>query len=196
MLSVKLWREEWIMTNCKTCNRELEGEPHNKIQTFCSEICLDIAEEQNDGKVHNYRILPEYNRPQQLNSETALRYNKGKLAWGLVYWKALSFMVEVLMFGANKYAPNNWKKGMNKMKLLESMQRHINALFDGETHDEDSKLHHIGHVMCNCMFYAFYVLNPLTEIPYQIDGDSDRAALIETEYRHKTETVLIENVQK
>ncbi len=105
------------------------------------------------------------------NHNVAVRYNKGKLSWGLIYWPSLEFMVRVLMFGAKKYAPDNWKKGMNRVKLLESIQRHVNALFNGEENDSDSKLHHIGHIMCNTMFYAFYTLNPEKEIPYTVDGE-------------------------
>lgn len=34
----------------------------------------------------------------------ARRYNKGKLKWSLVSWKALAPLVEVLMYGAHKYS--------------------------------------------------------------------------------------------
>jgi hypothetical protein len=180
--------------NCETCDQDLPGKAFERVRVFCSITCLDLAEERNDGHVHNFRIIsPLTIKPlKRINmdtpkSETALRYNKGKLAWGLIHWKCLSFMVEVLMFGAQKYAPNDWKKGMNRTKLLESMQRHVSALFDGETHDEDSKFHHIGHVMCNCMFYAFYVLNPELEIPYKVDGDFselDRVQELESAIMH------------
>ena len=43
-------------------------------------------------------------------SEKALRHNTGKLKWGLVDFKSLEPMVEVLEFGAKKYAPFNWQK--------------------------------------------------------------------------------------
>lgn len=42
--------------------------------------------------------------------EKALRYNKNKLKWSYVDFPSLEPMVEVLMFGAEKYAPDNWKK--------------------------------------------------------------------------------------
>jgi len=88
--------------------------------------------------------------------EKALRFNKGKLQWGLVHWESLKPLVQVLMFGANKYAPHNWKKGLDRTELLESAQRHLIALFNGEEIDEESKLPHAGHVMCNMMFYIFH----------------------------------------
>ena len=34
---------------------------------------------------------------------SGLRFNKGKLKWSLVSWKALEPMVRVLMYGAHKY---------------------------------------------------------------------------------------------
>jgi len=88
--------------------------------------------------------------------EKALRYNEGKLKWGLVHWPSLSPLVSVLMFGAEKYAPENWKKGLDRREILESTQRHLIALFEGEENDPESKLSHAGHVMCNMMFYIFF----------------------------------------
>lgn len=73
-------------------------------------------------------------------------------------------MVRVLMFGAEKYASDNWKKGMNKREILESLQRHLASLIDGENCDSESQLHHIGHIMCNAMFYSYYLLFPEKEI--------------------------------
>ena len=42
----------------------------------------------------------------------AERHNEGKIKWSLVPFRALEPMVQVLMFGAKKYSPDNWKKGM------------------------------------------------------------------------------------
>jgi hypothetical protein len=54
-----------------------------------------------------------------------LRYNTGKRKWGLVHYKSLEPMIEVLEFGAKKYAPKNWMLGMDKTEILESLQRHV-----------------------------------------------------------------------
>ncbi|MGK2861889.1 MAG: dATP/dGTP diphosphohydrolase domain-containing protein [Chitinophagaceae bacterium] len=84
------------------------------------------------------------------------RYNQGKLKWGLVHWPSIEPLVSVLMFGAEKYAPDNWKKGLDRKEILESAMRHMVALFNGEEYDKESKLSHAGHVMCNMMFYIFF----------------------------------------
>lgn len=91
-----------------------------------------------------------------MSKAKADRYNKGKLKWSLVHWGSLAPMVEVLMFGAEKYSPDNWKKGLDKKEILESMVRHLTALMDGESHDKESGLHHIGHILCNAMFYSYF----------------------------------------
>tara|TARA_R110000822_G_scaffold125716_4_gene260639 strand:- start:5852 stop:6265 length:414 start_codon:yes stop_codon:yes gene_type:complete len=112
------------------------------------------------------------------------RFNTGKLKWSLVSWKALAPMVRVLMFGAHKYTTfkrddgsiakgdqiskedskglevvtsgaNNWKKGLKCTEVTESLQRHLNAFIDGEDNDPESKLSHVGHILCNAMFLSY-----------------------------------------
>jgi len=87
---------------------------------------------------------------------SALRYNDGKPKLSRVWWGILTPIAKVLEFGATKYDWDNWKKGLDRQELLDSLGRHVQALMDDELHDEDSKLHHIAHILCNCMFYWFF----------------------------------------
>lgn len=106
-----------------------------------------------------------------LNEEKALRYNEGKLKWSLVHFKSLEPLVRVLMYGAEKYTvvkegvtisgAHNWKKGLNRKEILESMQRHLASLIDGEEVDSESGISHIGHIGCNAMFYTYMKENNL-----------------------------------
>lgn len=96
-------------------------------------------------------LLPLYMEQQEL----ALRFNQNKLKWSLVDYKSLEPMVEVLMMGARKYAPGNWKKGMPVTEIYDSLQRHLVSFISGEDLDEESKLKHLGHAMCNLMFLEF-----------------------------------------
>lgn len=91
-----------------------------------------------------------------LTENKALRFNEGKPKWSLVNYKSLEPMIRVLEFGAQKYAPKNWMKPMNTTEILESMQRHLAALMDGEEFDKESGLPHMGHIQCNAMFYNFH----------------------------------------
>ena len=98
----------------------------------------------------------------KLQELKGLRYNKGKLRWSLVDYKALEPMIRVLMYGAEKYTTpeasgdHNWKKGLDKTEILECAQRHLAALMSGEIYDKESGLPHIGHFLCNGMFYSHF----------------------------------------
>jgi len=86
------------------------------------------------------------------------RFNEGKLKWSLVSWKALEPLVQVLMFGTQKYDSHNWKKGLKYTEVCESLQRHLNSFIEGEDEDKESKLSHIGHILCNAMFLSYMFL--------------------------------------
>ena len=90
--------------------------------------------------------------------KTGDRKNIGKLKWSLVSWKALEPMVEVLMFGAEKYSSWNWSQGLKYTEICESMQRHIYAFIEGEDNDQESKLPHVGHILCNAMFLSYMTI--------------------------------------
>jgi hypothetical protein len=97
---------------------------------------------------------------EQHSEEKALRYNENKLKWSYVHYKSIEPLVKVLMFGAKKYAPDNWKKGLNKDEILESAMRHLVALMDGELICPESGESHTGHLMCNMMFFNYFIDNP------------------------------------
>lgn len=86
------------------------------------------------------------------------RFNTGKLRWGLVSWKALAPMVQVLEFGAKKYDDWNWTKGLKYTEVCESLLRHVHAFMQGENNDPESKLTHVGHILCNAMFLSYMFL--------------------------------------
>lgn len=96
-----------------------------------------------------------------------LRFNEGKPRWGLVYYKGLEPMVRCFEYGATKYGSGNWQKGLDKREILESMQRHLASLMDGETIDEESGLPHIGFIQANANMYN-----------YMIDKERERAEML------------------
>lgn len=97
--------------------------------------------------------------------EQGLRFNKGKLEWSLVDFESLKPMVEVLMYGKDKYTTadcsgaHNWKKGEWTNELIESLLRHTFSLLNGELIDAESGKSHIGHLMCNAMFLEWMLKN-------------------------------------
>lgn len=86
------------------------------------------------------------------------RYNNEKLKWGLIPYKALEPMVDVLMYGAKKYSPWNWTKGLSWVETSESLLRHIYDFLDGKDKDDESKLLQVGHILCNALFLSYMFL--------------------------------------
>lgn len=110
----------------------------------------NIVKQNSDGTMH-------WAMPIDTTIQKALRYNEGKLQWSHVDFKSLEPMVRVLEYGGRLYGKDNWRKGHDKTEVLESAMRHLAAIFDGEENDPESGLPHIGHVMCNAMFYQYNV---------------------------------------
>lgn len=98
----------------------------------------------------------------QVDPTKASRFNTGKSRWSLVSFEALEPMVEVLEFGAEKYAPGNWANGggLSHSETMESLARHLFALMRGEDIDPESGKPHIGHIQCNAMFLGHFYKYP------------------------------------
>ncbi len=127
---------------------------------------LTVEEMEGEKVIYDcWSLLPEWLEPvnddeckkcDDEKSECALRYNTGKPKWSLVHMHSLVPMIRVLEYGALKYAPFNWQKPMKRDELLDSMQRHLAALIDGNELDDESWWTHIGHIMANALFYSYH----------------------------------------
>lgn len=104
-------------------------------------------------------IAQEIERKKAEGEAEAMRFNDGKVEWSLVDFKSIEPMVRVLEYGSEKYSKDNWKKGMDVTKMMESLLRHSFSFLSGETEDQESGISHIGHVMCNAMFIQWMLEN-------------------------------------
>jgi hypothetical protein len=98
--------------------------------------------------------------------ELGERHNANKERYDLLPAAALHELVLVLTYGAKKYAPRNWQKGLSWCDTFASMLRHAYAWMRGETHDAESGCHHMAHV-------AFGAL-ALVEFAHTRKGVDDR----------------------
>jgi len=57
----------------------------------------------------------------------------------------------VAEFGATKYDPWNWSKGLPRVQLICSMLRHTFAYLRGEDFDKESGLLHTDHILWNAV---------------------------------------------
>lgn len=57
-----------------------------------------------------------------------------------------------LGYGAAKYAPNNWRRGMRWGEVFGALKRHLDAWNEEENKDKDSGLCHLDHAAANLAF--------------------------------------------
>lgn len=74
----------------------------------------------------------------------------------LIWWPFIWGMAKVLMFGAKKYAPYNWQKGISWSRIWSAEGRHGQAFWEGEDVDKETGLLHIYHQAVNLMFLAWH----------------------------------------
>lgn len=72
--------------------------------------------------------------------------------YDLIPVRPLAEVAAVLGKGAEKYEPNNWRKGYDWGKSYAAAQRHINRFWAGEETDPESGLHPLAHAIANLMF--------------------------------------------
>jgi len=65
-------------------------------------------------------------------------------------------MAAVLDFGAKKYAPRNWEKGMDWSRPFSALMRHMWAWWRGESADPETGMSHLWHAACCIMFLVAY----------------------------------------
>jgi len=90
--------------------------------------------------------------------DEGMKHDTGKLRWDLLPYDAVEKVVEIMTYGAKKYAPNNWQM-VKKERYFAAMMRHIVAEIGGEDCDQESGLLHLSHAACNILFLLWKKLN-------------------------------------
>lgn len=86
-------------------------------------------------------------------TQLGMKFDTGKLRYDLLPPLALEEVVKVLTFGANKYAPNNWRYVDDPFdRYFAAAQRHQWGRKRGEVNDSESTCHHYAHAICCLMF--------------------------------------------
>lgn len=103
-----------------------------------------------------YHEKHSYTFPQLKTVEQGMKFDNGKLLYSLIPPETMKALAEVLTYGANKYAKDNWKKVENgDQRYLDALFRHLEAFRSGEIYDPESKLHHLAHVLTNVAFLHY-----------------------------------------
>jgi hypothetical protein len=76
-----------------------------------------------------------------------------KARWDLLPVEAVRQIVDVLTFGARKYAPDNWRVVPDaRRRYYAATLRHLTAWWEGETRDPESGMRHLAHAGCCVLF--------------------------------------------
>lgn len=74
-----------------------------------------------------------------------------KLRPSLLPVEAIVEGIKAMEFGAQKYGVDQWREvDMDRREFIDALERHLIALKQGETHAQDSGVHHLGHIIANC----------------------------------------------
>lgn len=87
------------------------------------------------------------------------KFDDGKLPLDLWSPYALEETAKVLAFGAKKYEPYNWAKGIKYSRVFSALLRHLWAFWRKEKLDPETGIHHLAHAMCCLMFLLHYEMN-------------------------------------
>jgi hypothetical protein len=80
----------------------------------------------------------------------------GKAPYDLLAPEFLTATAEILAFGAAKYAPRNWEKGMAWSRPFSALMRHMWSWWAGEQTDAETGKSHLWHAACCLMFLVAY----------------------------------------
>lgn len=91
--------------------------------------------------------------PCPLATGASQKHDGGKDRWDLLPLGPVRSVVQVLTYGAKKYAPNAWRLVPDaKDRYFAAALRHLTAWRDGERLDEESGLPHLAHAACCVLF--------------------------------------------
>lgn len=92
----------------------------------------------------------------QLPYEGGTKDDMGKLPMHLLPPEFLTGTAAVLDFGAKKYAPRNWERGLDYSRVFSALQRHMWAWWSGEGADSETGMSHLWHASCCLAFLVAY----------------------------------------
>jgi len=87
-----------------------------------------------------------------------IKHDTGKLPLHLLPVDAIEAITEILDFGARKYAPRNWEKGMDWSRVYRATIGHLFKWWAGKGPDEETGKSHLWHAGCCILFLISYEL--------------------------------------
>jgi len=131
------------MKTCNTCFNA--GHLENPVCVSCVEYSKWVARDV-------FKNIDNHGQQMTMRVE-GIKFDNDKPQWSLLPFKALKEVVDVLTYGAKKYAPDNWKKVPDaRRRYIDAGFRHLTAYASGEKLDSETGKSHLAHAIC-CLLY-------------------------------------------
>lgn len=96
-------------------------------------------------------LKTEHVQPQKF-----MKSDSGKNMLSLIDPQFVVLLGQILTFGANKYAPNNWQLCEDTSRYKDALLRHLYAYLGGEQLDPESGMSHLGHAAFGLMCLNYF----------------------------------------
>lgn len=88
------------------------------------------------------------------------KFDQEKNRLELIPPEAIEEMGWVYTFGAQKYADNNWMRGINYTRLLGAIKRHVKAIENCKDIDPEFKTMHAAHAAWGLFTLIYFMKHP------------------------------------
>jgi hypothetical protein len=93
------------------------------------------------------------------------KFDQGKLRYDLLPWDCVEQVVDILTYGAEKYAAEDWKIVDDaKNRYFSALLRHLVAYKQGEDLDQESGKLHLAHMATNALFLLWFNMQKKEDI--------------------------------
>lgn len=119
---------------------------------YCDKDKVPCAYKQCRIKGSCARTVHSTGFPPSPDTSVAVKADENKNRVDLLPIGPMEAIAEILTFGANKYADNNWRKGFKWSRVYGALLRHMFAWWRGEKCDPETGKSHLAHAGCCIMF--------------------------------------------
>ena len=121
------------------------------IRTQCPDTCPDTSKADVCDK------YPATGEVRITDPTTGGQKGQKDIQISYIPYEALGELSKVYVYGAEKYARDNWKKGYAWNLNVDALYRHLGLFNDGEDLDPESGLPHIAHCAWHCLTLLWFM---------------------------------------
>lgn len=141
----------------KTCSLELSALARDEVCGACGDLTQEHKSWAGNRNVFVPSALGPVSSLELLAS--GAKYDHGKVRPSLFPWGAFRSLLDVMEYGARKYAAHSWMNVENaEERYTEALHRHFIDLAEGKERDEESGCYTLAHIAINCCFLIVFKL--------------------------------------